>query len=298
MSASYSRRSTGSGFWPSSRNGVRNPTASASATVAASPSASGTRVEAPRRVEHPAHQRPRQPQRPAVRRRRRRRRRAPRTRRRTRARPRRGWRRACAARPIRRAAASAWRPAPPAITTRPAPSVNSATSRTATAISRSTPATRSHHVAHGMAVTLGNAATTAFCSAGSASAGTRAVATQVGRRAVQRARREDHEEVRAEALPVHPADARRPRPRSRTPWTSNVEPRRRGATPRWLRGGLLHRHLGPRAGASAASTSGPAVRALRAGGASLQVSTYSRVKYQRRSSPSSSRASAIDERRG
>src|ERR1700739_718376 len=40
-STSYSRRSTGSGFCPSRRNVTRNPTASASAIVAARPMSSG-----------------------------------------------------------------------------------------------------------------------------------------------------------------------------------------------------------------------------------------------------------------
>src|SRR5690348_15995523 len=39
----YSRRSTGSGFSPSSRNVVRNPTTSASATVATTPIATARR---------------------------------------------------------------------------------------------------------------------------------------------------------------------------------------------------------------------------------------------------------------
>src|SRR5262249_46275396 len=104
----------------------------------------------------------------------------------------------------------------PAITTSPLTTLQPATSRIANAIWSRTAATRSSISRTGMAVTLGNAATTAGCTRASPPRRARAGAAEGaggdggGGGAVEGAGREHHEEVGVEALPVDPPDVHDP----------------------------------------------------------------------------------------
>ena len=129
----------------------------------------------------------------------------------------------------------------------------------------------------------GTCATMAFCSALSAAAGTRAVATHVagapssapGERITKKLVLRLCQSTRRMLVTTASTS---------TPWMSKVS-RAPSPAPRW-RAAVSSSDASGSARVARRSTIGPATIALCSGGVSLQVNTYSRVKYQR---PPSSR---------